>query len=92
MMERPMRSAILAAMIAGAALSGCAQTPEEIAAADTATCASYGLPTGHPDHGFCRMMLDQRRAQAEAAEKAARAGNAGLSLAGAVLLQRSMGY
>lgn len=88
---------VLVAAVAGLALAGCNKadwgippSAEEIAAADTATCASYGFPVGHPDHGFCRMTLDQHRMQAELAQNVARMSNPGLPLAGAALLQQSM--
>lgn len=82
--------AVLVAAIAGLALASCAQTPEQIAAADAAKCAEYGFPIGHPDHGFCRMTLDQQRMLAETARATAAAGNPGLALSGAALLQQSM--
>ncbi|HET9273620.1 MAG TPA: hypothetical protein VFO09_05075 [Methyloceanibacter sp.] len=88
---------VLVAAVAGLALAGCNKadwgippSAEEIAAADTATCTSYGFPVGHPDHGFCRMTLDQQRMLAETARATAAAGNPGLALSGAALLQQSM--
>jgi hypothetical protein len=77
---RSMRAPLLIAALVG--LAGCANgpTPEELAAADVATCAEYGMPVGHPDHGECRLILDQIRvqqAQAEAAQRASMAAALG---------------
>lgn len=89
--------AILTVAAGVLALSACTKadwgippSAEELAALDTAKCADYGYPTEHPDHGLCRMLLDQQRATAASAQRAAVAGNPGMAIAGASLLQQAL--
>ena len=69
---------------------GIPPSAEELAAMDRAKCTEYGYPPEHPERGVCRMLLDQQRAQNEAAIAAARAQNFGTPLAGAILLNQAI--
>ena len=61
-------------------LAGCAQMREnlrraeereaaQLAAADDATCRSYGINFGTPQYAQCRMLVAQQRAQAADAQQ-----------------------
>lgn len=57
------RVALVALLLLGAPLIGCA-TAEETASQDDAKCASYGASSGSPGYASCRVTLDQGRRQA----------------------------
>lgn len=56
------------------ALAGCAASPEEIAAADSAKCVELGFAEGTAAHGSCRLALMRDRSASRAAWAAAVAG------------------
>lgn len=94
--RQPMRG-ILAGTAMVLAIAGCTKadwgippSAEEIAAADEAKCATYGYPVDHPEHGLCRMLLAQQRAETELARRTAVMANPGLPLARAALLQQAI--
>lgn len=64
---------VLLAIMLASCLSACATgpTPAQIAAADDASCQSYGASPGSDAYYQCRMAKDQQRQQARAALAAA---------------------
>jgi hypothetical protein len=66
------RSALLVAALVAASLSlaACGISREEARAVDNDTCASMGLKFGSPEFAQCRLMQDQRRDNANAAQQA----------------------
>jgi len=60
----------IAAPAIALALAGCAAgpTPKQIAAADDATCRSYGTTPGTDNYLACRMHLNQLHLTADIAE------------------------
>jgi len=61
---------VIPAALVALALAACAQTPEQIAAAQHAQCVEYGYTPGTDQYGQCRLALVALEQQKQAAAQA----------------------